>query len=351
MSPMAISAVFAAMAGSAVFSSAATSPLAGESPDIRNSPRPRLAIVRAAASSEAGLSYAIQLQDGRELLAASPAALRFFVHNRWCAVGRGGGLTLVSQRAVASDSPTTAESPDGLGPFTGHESRWQCDGVPIVLGIYAHPGAGTVRFTQTFPDGATGTSVVGPRGNGGRSSQPFGQHPTINTSSGLLGNMTFFAVSGNMNEYRERGIGVSSAWGGSGKAHQRLPDTGGYHPDGQYDSGPFLLFEEPEQGLGVHVVVSPLNNFFVWSQAIVQAGDPEDSPPPAAQQSSQCSGLEQDCDLSGGDIRKNGALNPIPCQSAAACCALCNANVECTDFTWIGPKEKQKPYVPKALKP
>ena len=116
---------------------------------------------------------------------------------------------------------------DGLGAFAGHESTWQCDGVPIVLGVYAHASTSAVRFTQTYPAGATGTSVVGNGGNGGSASQPFGQHPTLNTSSGLLGNMTFFAVSGNMNEYRERGVGVSPAWGGSGKGHQRLPDTGG----------------------------------------------------------------------------------------------------------------------------
>lgn len=308
---------------------------------------PRLTIVRAAASSEAGLSFAIQLEDGRMLLASSPLALRFFVHNRWCAAGRDGGLTLVSQQDVQGGR--AAASADGLGLYAGHESTWECDGVPIVLGVYAHADSGTVRFTQAFPAGATGTNVVG-RGNGGSASQPFGQHPAINTSSGLLGNMTFFAVSGNMNEYRERGVGVSPAWGGSGNGHQRLPDTGGYHPDGQFDSGPFVLFEEPGQGSGVHVVVSPLNNLFIWSQAIVHAhsgpdggaGGPDTGH--GSNHQPQCSGIEQDSDLSGGDILKHGALNPIPCSSVAACCALCTASPECTDFTWIGPKEKQKPY-------
>ena len=56
--------------------------------------------------------------------------------------------------------------------------------------------------------------------------------------SGLIPNMTFFAVSGNMNEYRERGTGMQQPFG------SRLPDTRGYNPDGQTDSGPFVLFEE-----------------------------------------------------------------------------------------------------------
>ena len=311
---------------------------------------PRLAITRAAASSEAGLFYAVQLADGRELLTASPSALRFFVHDRWCAVG-GGGLTLVSQQTVSE-----ASALGGLGPYAGHESTWDCDGVRIVLGVYAHASTGAVRFTQAYPDGATGTSVVG-HGNGGSASQPFGQHPAINTSSGLLPNMTFFAVSGNMNEYRERGIGVSPAWGGSGPGHQRLPDTGGYHPDGQFDSGPFVLFEEPgspgsRSPGGVHVVISPLNNLFIWSQAILPAvasdesnqGRHHDAGQAVDPQQLLCTGTQQDTDLSGGDIMKDGKLNPIPCTSAATCCNLCQLNSQCTDFTWIGPKEKQKPY-------
>ena len=126
-----------------------------------------------------------------------------------------------------------------------------------------------------------------------------------------------------------------------------------YHPDGQFDSGPFVLFEEAGQGSGVHVVVSPLNNLFIWSQAILPAAGTPDAPgrhaggaggTPAGSEQPQCSGIEQDRDLSGGDILRNGTLNPIACDSAAACCGLCQQTVECTDFTWIGPKEKQKPY-------
>ena len=80
--------------------------------------------------------------------------------------------------------------------------------------------------------------------------------PALSTQRGLAasnGNMTFFAISGNMNEYRERGIGLGThAYGG------RSPDTGGYQPNGQADSGPFILFEEEPGDAGAGVQSTPL---------------------------------------------------------------------------------------------
>jgi hypothetical protein len=221
--------------------------------------------VVARASNGSGLAFSVLDPGGRTLLRSQPAALAFFVEQRWWTPAHG--LLLHSTRNVSGVHPV-------LGPFSGHESTWLAGATPVVCSIHAHARA--VTFAQTFPDGARGTNVTTQdclgrsEGSQGCQSEPFGYFPAIDPTGGLLPNMTYFGLSGNMNEYHESGAGLVQPFGG-------LPSTGGYDPDGATDSGPFVLFEEEgEKGAerggeraGLHVVLSPSNNFMLLSQALV----------------------------------------------------------------------------------
>lgn len=187
----------------------------------------------------------------------------------------------------------------------GQEFDWQCGATAdastnITTGIYAYNNA--VVFTQRYPNGAKGTNVLAQNctgsseGSEGCTSEPFGRFPAIaaDATDTLLPNMTFFTVSGNMNEYREQGVGMQIPFG------QDQPNTGRYMPNGAMAAGPFLMFEEDAAAAenhvgsadrktaggsddgggsgsktpGLHVVFSPMNNFMTFTESLLPYGSP-----------------------------------------------------------------------------
>jgi hypothetical protein len=276
--------------------------------------------------------------------------LAFFVESRWQQLGNG--LVLRSTRNVSGVHPV-------LGPFSGFESTWQAGQTPVICAIHAHTRA--VTFTQLYPNGANGTNVTtqecqgGSEGDQGCESEPFGYFPNIDPKAGLLPNMTYFGLSGNMNEYHESGVGLVKPYGG-------LPSTGGYKPDGPTDSGPFVMFEEEPPHL--HMMLTPANNFMTFSQQLgtnmrglngsttEQQQEKEEegkrsgastSTSTSTSTSGMCgSHFQHDADYSGADILVDGKLQPLPCNSSAACCGICAGTAGCNGFVWIGPEEKQK---------
>jgi hypothetical protein len=282
-------------------------------------------------------------------------ALAFYVAHRWWQLGNG--LTLKSAQNVSGVHPV-------LGAYTGYESTWAAGSTDIVCAIHAHNEA--VTFAQIYPDGAKGTNVItqscqgSSEGDAGCMSEPFGYFPAIDPKAGLLPRLTYFGLSGNMNEYHERGVGLVQPFHG-------LPSTGGYKPDGPTDSGPFVLFEEQEGGQkdtasGLHLVLSPMNNFMVFAQALGDAllglnvsnsssgGGGGRASGGGDNGSGRGRGVvcgaheQQDADFAGHDILVSGQLHPYPCNSSEACCAICSQTVGCNGWVWIGPEEPQHHY-------
>ena len=193
-----------------------TSATALDPPSATLRPSRRSAVsVAAHASNITGLSFSVFDGKGRLLVAANPRALAFYVENRWQRLG--DGLVLQSQFNVTGTTPI-------LGAYAGHESRWLAGSTEVHCLIHAHARA--LTFTQMFPNGANGTNVTtqscvgGSEGDAGCMSEPMGYFPAINPHAGLLPNLTYFGLSGNMNEYHQRGIGLVEPFGG-------MPGTGG----------------------------------------------------------------------------------------------------------------------------
>jgi hypothetical protein len=325
--------------------------------------------VTAHADNTNGLNFSVLDAQGRVVIQSQPLALAFFVEERWHQLNNG--LVLMSARNVSGKHPI-------LGKFTGHESTWAAGKTKIICAIHAHSRA--VTFAQIYPDGATGTNVTtqscqgGSEGSDGCMSEPFGYFPAINPDAGALPNLTYFGLSGNMNEYHERGVGLVQPYHG-------LPSTGGYRPDGPTDSGPFVLFEERQEhgggwvgaAKGLHLLLSPMNNFMVFSQALgdnlhglnitssgttsanttvtssgtTSANSTISSPTPstATPANPVCGVNEQkDSDFGGRDILVNGKLHPIASNSSEDCCSICTNTVGCGGWVWIGPAEPQPQY-------
>ena len=286
------------------------------------------ATISARADNSSGLNFSVFDPQGREILQSQPLALAFYVENRWHRLG--DGLRLGLQRSTTGTHPI-------LGEFSGHESVWMAGTTEVVCVAQAYPRA--VIFSQRFPHGASGTNVTaqncygGSEGDSGCDSEPNGYFPAINPKAGLLPNLTYFGLSGNMNEYHQRGVGLVAPWGG-------LPSTGGYKPNGPTDSGPFIVFEE--DSAGVHMVISPMNNYMVFSQALSSrlsgggGGGSGGSSSKSSGGSTCVAAVQQNADLNGHDILVNGKLGAAS-NSSDDCCLLCNQTAGCVAWTWIGP--------------
>jgi hypothetical protein len=137
-------------------------------------------------------------------------------------------------------------------------------------------------------------------------------------------------------------------------------------PNGPTDSGPFILFEEPnEQELslsddlddaddptGLHMMISPMDNFMMFSQALGanlhglnQTNTDDGEPETETTVRGECAvNAQQDADFSGNDILVGGKLHPLPANSSSECCEICSRTKGCSGWVWISSREPQKQY-------